>query len=279
MLTKKQIEEIAHLQHVCELEDSLQLKLNWDFLQTRSEQERNDYFYYEDGKLVGFIALYGFGSKVEICGMVDPSYRRKGTFTALFFHVMKVVKERKYTTILLNAPSNSKSAKEFLKTVPCTYTFSEYQMKWQETELIEDESVVLRMATPRDFETEVLLDVQCFGEDETSAREFTKQIKEENLQQTYIIETKGKTVGKIRLSISHDEAWIFGFAVFPEYQGKGIGKKALSRIVLREHRAGYPIFLEVEAKNANALKLYESCGFKAFYSQDYYEYQGTAQTH
>ncbi|MFS0658872.1 hypothetical protein AB1L07_08555 [Niallia alba] len=39
-----------------------------------------------------------------------------------------------------------------------------------------------------------------------------------------------------------------------------------------EEAKGLPIFLEVEAKNARALKLYESCGFKSYHAQDYYEF-------
>jgi ribosomal protein S18 acetylase RimI-like enzyme len=274
LLTKSQLEGISNLQYVCEKEDSLQLKLNWELLQSRSENEENDFFHYENGELVGFIGLYGFGSKVEVCGMVNPNFRRRGIFTQLFLEALKTIKKRLFKTILLNAPSNSQSAKDFLKSVTCSYSFSEYQMKWKETELIETEEVIVRISTPEDIDTEVILDVQCFGEDEAAARDFTQRIKQENLQQTFMIETKGKTVGKIRVSVLHGEAWIFGFAVFPQYQGKGIGRKALSSVVLKEHRAGHPIFLEVEAKNANALMLYESCGFKAFHSQDYYEYLG-----
>ena len=270
LLTKKQLEEIGYLQRICEEEDSIQLRLNWDMLQTRAENERNDLFYYQNGKLVGFIGLYGFKSQVELCGMVDPGFRRKGIFSKLFSEALLIIQERNFTKILLNTPSNSLSAKEFLKSVSCTYSYSEYQMKWVETELTKDEDVLVRMATPRDFETEVMLDVLCFGEDEADARDFTDRIKLENLQQTYMIEKKGETVGKIRLSLINGQARIFGFAIFPKYQGKGIGRKALSKVVLRKQRAGYPIFLEVEAKNTNALKLYQSCGFRNLYSQDYY---------
>ena len=67
------------------------------------------------------------------------------------------------------------------------------------------------------------------------------------------------------------DSWIYGFAVFPELQGKGIGRKALSKVVKMENEKGLSIFLEVEAKNAHALRLYESCGFKRFHSQDYYK--------
>jgi ribosomal protein S18 acetylase RimI-like enzyme len=85
-----------------------------------------------------------------------------------------------------------------------------------------------------------------------------------------MIEWEGKSVGKMRISHTDGEAWIYGFAVHPDFQGRGIGRKALINVVLEQHQNGFPVFLEVEAKNANALKLYEACGFRAYHSQDYY---------
>lgn len=271
MLTAKQLTDIKELQYVCEKGEPFELKLNWDMLQSREENEGNDFFHYEDGKLVGFLGLYGFGNKVEACGMVAPDYRRKGIFTKLYRKAENVLKERGTSHILLNAPTNSESGKGFLQSIPCSYAFSEHQMKWEETELSYKEDVVLRLSSPDDFETEVQLDVQCFNFEEEDAREYNERIKRENTDQFYIIETNGISSGKMRISHLNGEAWIYGFAIFPEYQGKGIGRKALTNVILNEDKNGFSIFLEVEAKNAHALKLYESCGFKVYHAQDYYK--------
>jgi ribosomal protein S18 acetylase RimI-like enzyme len=268
LLTSKQLVDIKELQQACEKGEPFELKLNWDMLQTRPEDEIHDFFHYENEKLVGFIGLYGFGNKVELCGMVHPDYRRKGIFTQLFNQAEQEMLERKYKQILLNAPSKSESAKEFLKTKSCSYTFSEHQMKWHEKELLKQEDVNLRPSTEEDLNTEIQLDVLCFGYDEEDAREYNEQIR--LVDQYSIIEWEGKSVGKMRISHTDGEAWIYGFAVHPEYQGRGIGRKALTNVVLDQHQNGFPIFLEVEAKNANALKLYEACGFRAYHSQDYY---------
>ncbi|WP_057776185.1 GNAT family N-acetyltransferase [Cytobacillus dafuensis] len=271
MLTTKQLTEIKELQHVCEEGECFQLKLNWDMLQTREANEINDFFHYEDGELVGFLGLYGFGNKAEICGMVAPNYRRKGIFTQLYYQAEKVLEERGFKKILLNTPSSSDSGKGFLQSIPCSYSFSEHQMRWEETELIHKEEVNLRRSTPNDLETEIQLDVQCFHFEEDEARDYNVRIKREIMEQFYIIESAGKPVGKMRISHSDGEAWIYGFAIFPECQGKGIGRKALTNVIIKEHKDGFPIFLEVEAKNAHALKLYESCGFTSYHSQDYYK--------
>lgn len=272
MIAENQFDEIKMLQEICEAEESFQLKLNWEMLLTRNAEEENDFFHYENGRLVGFLGLYGFGNSVEVCGMVAPKYRRKGIFTELFAKAQNVMKDRGFTEILINAPANSVSAKGFLRTVPCKYDFTEYQMKWQETDLDEAGDVAIRPATESDLEMEINLDVQSFKRSPEDARASNLSLKQEKEQQFFMIEVEGRPVGKIRISHIDEEAWIYGFAVLPEFQGKGIGigKSALSLVVMKEHRQGNPIFLEVEAKNAHALKLYEACGFRAYHSQDYF---------
>lgn len=274
MLTIERLKEIKDLQHICEENDRIELKLNWDMLESKDRNEKDNFYHYDqNGRLIGFLALYGFGNKVEICGMIHPENRRNGIFSGLMMQGLQEAIERNTTTILLNAPTESQSAKAFLAQVPCTFKVAEYQMKWHETGLSLDDTVTLRpSATEEDVETEIQLEIQCFGYNEKEAREFNKMIKNNEKDQYLMIETDGRTVGKMRVSEANGESWIYGFAVMPEYQGKGIGRKALTNVVIEENKKGFSVFLEVEAKNAHALRLYESCGFKAYHSQDYYEY-------
>lgn len=273
MLTNEQLQQIKELKSVCEKEGGYELKLNEDMLETRDDKCEEDFFHYEEGRLVGFLGCYGFGNKIEMTGMVHPDYRRKGIFTRLFAEAMAEVKKREISTILLNAPSPSQSAKEFLKRIPCTFEMAEYQMKWETGELHDDSSVSIRPSiSQEDFELEIQLEVSCFGFTEQEARSFNERMKELNSEDMFIIEAEGQTAGKIRVSETNGEAWIYGFAVSPEQQGKGIGRKALSKVVKIAKEKGLPVFLEVEARNAHALRLYESCGFRSYHSQDYYKY-------
>ncbi|MEI2356491.1 GNAT family N-acetyltransferase [Mesobacillus zeae] len=253
------------------------MKLNWDMLQESKEQEVKSFFYYHDGMLAGFLGVYWIGNKVELTGMVHPLYRRHKIFTNLFSSAMAEINqyENKNKMILLNAPSASLSAKGFLKTVPNEYIMTEYQMKWNGERMPENGlDVKLRPAMQEDLELVIKLDINCFGYDQLSAREINQSISHEKMTQQYIIEYSGESAGKIRVSQVDGESWIFGFAVLPEYQGKGIGRQALSKVIERESKKELPIFLEVEAKNSRALGLYESCGFKTFQGQDYFDYKG-----
>lgn len=272
MLTKEKLNEIKTLQEICEKEGNLQLKLNFDMLESRSENRKEDFFHYVDSKLVGFLGSYYFGNKVEICGMVHPDYRRRGIFSKLLEAGLEEAKKREARTILLNAPTESQSAKEFLKNIPSTLSMVEYQMKWQKTDLAEEDSVTVRPSfSKEDMEAEIQLDVHCFGLNEKEARQYKQETKELDTDLRLIIEAEGKIAGKMRLSEMNGESWIYGFSVFPELQGKGIGRKALSNVVKMQDEKGFSIFLEVESKNAHALRLYESCGFRSYHSQDYYK--------
>jgi ribosomal protein S18 acetylase RimI-like enzyme len=273
MLSQEQLHQIKGLQEACEKDGGFQLKLNFDMLKNRTGKSKEEFFHYEDGKLVGFLGSYGFGHKVELCGMVHPDYRRKGIFSKLFEMGLEEAKKQGFETILLNGPTDSQTAKEFLKNIPCTFAVAEYQMKWQKTDLSENPAVTVRSSSSEeDWEAEVQLEVLCFGFSEKAAREYNQRIRETSGEQNLIIEAVGKTAGKMRVAEANGEAWIYGFAVFPELQGRGIGRKALSRVVKMEDQKGFSVFLEVEAKNAHALRLYESCGFRSYHSQDYYTY-------
>ena len=63
-----------------------------------------DFSHYENEALIGFLAIYQFGAKYEICGMVHPSNRRQGIFTGLFNDALEVI-PHDAKKILINAPA------------------------------------------------------------------------------------------------------------------------------------------------------------------------------
>ncbi|MCK8487040.1 GNAT family N-acetyltransferase [Paenibacillus sp. MBLB2552] len=270
MLRIQQLKDIEQLQQECETHDRLQLKLNWEMLRGR-ESDNLDFFHYENNELIAFLGLYPFGSTVEVCGMVKPSERRKGHFQRLFHQGMEAIKQYGYKKILLNAPASSEAGKAFLMKQGAEYAFSEHQMEWQAKAVGESDDIVLRKATSEDYEMRVRLSVTGFGIDEEDAKAMEGKEYGDNTEVLMIVGDVG-TVGKIRVSRDEGQAWIYGFAVLPEYRGKGIGRKALSRVVQEQRAAGYSIHLEVETKNDHALGLYESVGFKAVHAQDYYNF-------
>lgn len=275
MLNDQQLKDIEGLQQICEEHDKCQLKLNWDMLRER-QNNLDDYLHYKDGSLIGFLALYGFGSSYELCGMIHPQHREKGIFKDLFHQSIDSLKERGVKKLLINAPGSSDSGKAFLDTLPAEYAFSEYQMKWEHKNLeeVSDEEIKLTPARPGDREFILELDYLCFNVERDDSLEFMEMVGKDEDSSSFIINHKGERVGKIHVKREADKSYIFGFAVHPSQQGKGIGRQVLQKTVINESKDGQAISLEVEAKNANALKLYEGTGFVSYQVQDYYTYKG-----
>lgn len=281
MTTTDTLRNIEELQERCEQYDGISLKLNWDMLRQPSSVGDTEWLVtYEDDLLVGFLGLYGFGSDMEVCGMVRPGYRRRGIFTSLWNRAQTIIKRGNVATLLLNAPAASSSGVAFLQTLPLEFNHAEYQMKWGGNSVASSEAssatgtVILRPA--REDEAPILVELDCGGFDiktEDAAELYDLQ-KQEGLQEHIMIEMDGQPVGKMRLWTEDNETWIYGFTVSKKLRGLGIGRSALLQTIERERKNYNGINLEVALDNPNALKLYESCGFIIQNKQDYYRYIG-----
>ncbi|TMU86918.1 GNAT family N-acetyltransferase [Bacillus sp. BHET2] len=272
MLTTKQLQDIKDLQTLCETQDGINLKLNWDMLENRQNM-KDDFLQYVGNQLIGFIGLYGFGDTYELCGMIHPAFRRQHLFHGLFQEAIESLRDRTVRKFLLNTPGSSSSGKAFLSQTEATYDFTEYEMKWNKDRLItESQKIQLRVASEKDIETIIDLDEKCFQVVRTDAESYTKRLFKEAGEGNLMIVFEEKTIGKIRIQRVDNQSFIYGFAIHPSYQGKGIGRKVLSQVVMQESMWTSDIYLDVAATNRKALKLYESSGFQTFYSQDYYLY-------
>ncbi|MEK5436489.1 MULTISPECIES: GNAT family N-acetyltransferase [Paenibacillus] len=281
MTTTDTLRNIEELQERCEQYDGISLKLNWDMLRQPSSVGDTEWLVtYEDDLLVGFLGLYGFGSDMEVCGMVRPGYRRRGIFSSLWNRAQTIIKRGNVDTLLLNAPAASSSGVAFLQTLPLEFNHAEYQMKWGGNSVASSEAssatgtVILRPA--REDEAPILVELDCGGFDiktEDAAELYDLQ-KQEGLQEHIMIEMDGQPVGKMRLWTEDNETWIYGFTVSKKLRGLGIGRSALLQTIERERKNYNGINLEVALDNPNALKLYESCGFIIQNKQDYYRYIG-----
>lgn len=273
MLNQKQLDDIKALQDICETHEGIKLKLNWDMLQHRTA-DHDDFFHYSNKNLIGFLALYGFGVQYELCGMVHPGHRGEGIFKELFKKAMISLKDRNAGSLLINVPGTSGSGKTFVEAIDADYDFTEYEMKWEPGSGITlSKSVMTRGMTEDDIPQCISLDIDCFGQSRSDAEAMLKQMLTEQGQKSLMIEADGQTVGKIRVQRIKGQSFIYGFAIDPKYQRRGIGRKALSYVVSEESKWTDDIFLDVAAENSHALKLYETSGFRTIYSQDYYRYK------
>ncbi|MES2408716.1 MAG: GNAT family N-acetyltransferase [Patescibacteria group bacterium] len=78
-----------------------------------------------------------------------------------------------------------------------------------------------------------------------------------------MIRQNGDVVGAVSFRMEPDESvYINTFTIDPKYQGQGIGKAALSQVLdLEEVKRAVKVWLVTHPQN-EAVKLYESAGFK-----------------
>lgn len=269
-LSARDLQDIRRLEAACCRIEPLNLKLNWDMLENRSTSETSDFLYYEGEGLIGFLGLYGFGSEIEMTGMVHPDHRRRGVFTQLLAAAEQECRTRNCSRMLLIAERSSGSGTAFVKHTGGRYAYSEYRMRFDQMTVPEfpRRGVALRRAEPKDAAELLQLDVECFGL-RPSDEELSDRIHHDSI---YFVELAGQAVGKIGVSKEGLESYIFGFAIRPEFRGRGLGREALSRVLTDLLSRGMAsAILEVSVENERALSLYQSCGFETVTVYDYYD--------
>ena len=272
-LRPEDLHAVEALATACVARDGGRLKLEWGVLQSRPAEERNDFLWVGERGLVGFLGLYGYRSdQAEICGMVHPSARRQGVFSQLFEAAAVELLRRGTTDVLLVVDRLYEAGSGFARSVGGTIEHSEHRMtlRREPAAVAPDPRVTIRPAELADgpFVISCLAKAFDFPADleaaelETLARRFPG---------TLVIDYANQPVGTVRVDRDTDAAGIYGFAVLPEYQGRGIGRQVLSSLARDLVAEGVAqIGLEVSVTNDSALHLYLTCGFDVMGTEDYY---------
>lgn len=289
-ITEKEYKEINELETMCSSKDKVNLKLELDYKLNMNKnftmglRNINEFFYYVDETLVGYLSISNLGGNVgEINGMTHPNWRRKGIFKKLLKIAIEECNKRNFNKILLLTDGKSDSGTQFIKAVGGNYDFSEYRMKLFNKIALESMNLIsLRKAGKLD-EKEIrrqntiyfddVVDSESFQEVDVEEKESSTEEEETLNEGTYMVELKGETIGKINVEYSDKSAFIFGFGILPDFRGKGYGKAALKEaLCLINEKNIYEIELYVECKNNKALNLYKHCGFEEKSIMNYYKY-------
>lgn len=250
--------------------DGGRLKLEWGMLRRRAGDRVEDLLWWEGDRLLGFLGFYGFGSSLELAGMVAPDARRRGIATALLEAAVPLCRGRGVREALLIVPRPSVAGKRLALRHGGVLDHSEHALvlSGDPPSGPHDPALSLRPATAADLPfVSGLLEV-AFGEpapDDLAGRLDSPH------ERTVLVEVKGAAVGTLHVTRDLDDAGIYGFAVDPRWQGRGIGRDALRRACEQLRAVGARrIGLEVAVENDRALGLYTSVGFKPVITEDYF---------
>ena len=269
-LSPDALSAVAALEQQVLAVDGGRLKLEWGTLRARSGKQPEDLLYWQDGRLVGFLGLYAFGPPdLELLAMVAPDVRRRGIATALLDAALPLARDRGYRRALLVVPGQSSPGRQFAVGRGAVLEHSEHALAL--THLPDtgpdNAAIGLRRAGPPDAEVVGALLSAAFGHRFPGLVDLLADPQE----QTLVIEVDGAPAGTVRLTRTDDQAGVYGFAVDPRWQGRGIGREVLHRICRRLLADGVTrVGLEVAVDNARALGLYTSVGFEPVTTEDYY---------
>ncbi|MGH9296486.1 MAG: GNAT family N-acetyltransferase [Acidimicrobiales bacterium] len=266
-----QLGALQRLEAACIASNGGRLKISWPSLRSRPPGRDNDFLWVAPTsdpvaaplEVLGFLGLYQWRpEELEICGMVHPEHRRLGIASLLYESASAEVARRKPGEVLLVVDRIYEGGAAFARSFGGALEHSEHRMEQRRepSERAGKAPVTVRDAREEDasFISECLS--AAFGDPHVG--EFAGVL---------VIETEKDRVGMMRVERDGQVASIYGFAVLPAEQGKGYGRSALRTVTsnLRSDGIG-TIALEVASTNDSALGLYQSCGFDALGTEDYY---------
>jgi ribosomal protein S18 acetylase RimI-like enzyme len=275
-LNPSQLDAVADLEQRVVAADGGRLKLEWGAL--RSGRNVDGFLWWDGERLLGFLGAYSFEpTSAELAGMVDPEARRQGIATALLEAAATLCGERAYEEVLLIVPRASDAGRELALKRGGVLDHSEHALVQLEAPPHgpANPRIALRTATVEDVPLLAPILEAAFGQPETHLADW---LADEHAE-TLVIELDGSAVGTLRVHRDGTTAGVYGFAVDPAWQGRGIGRDVLRRTCRQLRGEGAErIHLEVEVDNDHALGLYTSLGFAPVTTEDYYALPRSAAT-
>src|SRR2546423_3031210 len=172
ILTESEVTEIERLACICNSHENLHMRIGWIKLRPQQREETNDFFFndflfYEDGILAGYLVLDDHGTTArELTGMVHPDYRRKGIFTALLAAAKEECRGRGVRKLILICEDSSRSGRACVAATGAHYESSEYRMELEtfRGKEIFDDRLFFRQANESDLEALIAILVDGFDE-------------------------------------------------------------------------------------------------------------------
>ena len=278
-LSDRQLAAIADLEARCHAADGGRLKLEWTTLRSRDPDQVRDALRWDGDRLVGFAGVYSFGDPPEVTGMVDPAHRRRGIGSTLLDAALGVCAGLGAPTALLVVPDDPPGGRLLALARGGSFEYSEHALQLLGPPRTPPEGgpdVALRRRTPADDADVARLLAAAFDRrPPVSHTPEAEAMAARDASETWLVTVEGRTVGCLRLSPVDGGVGVYGFAVDPALQGRGIGRRALAAACRAAFADGAAlVHLEVAVDNEHALGLYTSLGFRPTATEEYYRLAG-----
>jgi len=264
-LGRNEIRDIQKLIQLAARVDNFSTKVYWNILKDRKIPEFDDFFFYINGNIVGYLGIFLFkADKAEISAVIHPKFRKQGIFTRLFEEARRELKRRGIPTALMLCEKDAQPAEDLIQKLGCELSHAEIEMIFKrKVELAGLPEVIMRDVTDDDVMELARMDTACFGSNfEKMVYRFVNGIKEKD-RVIWMAVLDGKDVGKLHIRFDEGrKGFIHDLCVPPENQRKRIASSMVMASMERLKTKGINfVYLDVEEKNVTAIALYEKCGF------------------
>lgn len=230
----------------------------------------------EDGEIVSLLTVFAPAqAEVELFGMTHPDHRRKGYFLALTKTAANIAREFGIDDMLFLSEPHSSAGIEAVSSLGATFSHAEYSLRYDcknsTANLAVPDGLIVLKATPADLADMAEISSGAYSEPLESSRDFLQKSLDAKGRTQYIARLNDKAVGIGAIQREADEATIYGLAVSPRMQGRGIGRGIVTWMINDLLATGMDqILIEVDSTNQRALHLYRSCGFEPEATFHYY---------
>jgi len=274
-LHKNDWRAIRMLIDLCATHDKYKIKVYWHIIQDRLTMEFNDFMYYLDGNLVGYLGLFTFNSsEAELTAVVHPKYRKQGIFKKMFTAALQEMKQRYISNCIWICPRGSFINADFMQNLWGKYLYSQVEMKAMHPPVSKElPEIRLRLASTDDLLLLSQMGSTSFNSSFTETlQRFTENLREKNRKAWLASTPTHENVGKIHVRYEdNNTGFIHDLCILPEYRGQNLATSMILKTMQLLRETGHRnIVLDVECHNKGALRLYEQCGFETIGAHDYW---------
>jgi len=260
-----ELEAVRGLQRECEATGGLDLKLT---LRTTDDGPVPSQFLARvDARLVGYCGV-DLGRDAEVCGMVQPAWRRLGIGSALLDRAMAATAALERDSALVICEDADPVAAAWLGRQGAVLDSTELRMvRPLESDLPRaapgSPRVELRNAGPADGEAVLELLADGFGSVPPGVLDAITAGAGANRDELLLaVDSAGLPVATLRLYHAPGRSMVYGLVVARGVRGRGYGRAVMCAALARVRSGGVSeVSLEVLPDNQPAVSLYRGLGF------------------
>ncbi len=266
-LSKQELRNVTNLVEYSEKKDGYMIRMYWNIINDRQLPEFDDFFYYVEGRLAGYLALYAFKAhQAEMSAVVHPEFRRQGIFRYLFGEAMMEMNRREITDCLYVSHRDSVTSKDFVTPYSDDLDHTEVEMALKHKPKTTDTpKLTMRLVDADDLDILARIDMACFNsKPEKIYNNFAKNLGSKVRRAWIFKNEQGEDIGKMHIRLENPQAaYIHDLGVLPDHRRKGYASSMVLLILEQLRKEGcHRVFLDVLSDNESAIKLYENCGFE-----------------